>query len=187
MADYYYYSKTSTIVFKDEDGKCFSSNNNGVDWVELFLDLGVGKIRSIYKDPYRGSRIFFVPFDKPKLVYSDDNGENYLSVDVPSPANTVGAPILMTHPGDKNYLLWTGEVSCKGQDLACHTEVYFSTDYGVTWTSLNSYVRQCQFGQTDKFVAPVKDSIFCLGFGITHLILTVCRSAGRRSAIFGHF
>lgn len=49
MKDYFYFNRTSSIVFLSSGGKCFKTMNDGVDWGQLFTDEGV-EIRFDYKE-----------------------------------------------------------------------------------------------------------------------------------------
>lgn len=104
------------------------------------------------------------------MFVSSDGGENYSIINVPLPANGLNAPVLSIHPHLDTHLLWTGETGCEGSIGQCHTETWYSTDTGASWSILDSHTVNCQWGlvwivtliiQTDKFVAPDPLSIFC--------------------------
>jgi uncharacterized membrane protein len=117
------------------------------------------------KDPYHGHRGFFIPTTDLKMFYSPDNGTTLVTVVLPVIANTMGVPVLKTHPFELTHLLFTGMINCNTDDAGdCRTETYYSIDTGATWILLTTYAKSCQFGLTDKFLAPVTNSIFCSGF-----------------------
>lgn len=87
MVDYLYFNRTGTIVYLDEESDCFISKNSGLDW-EPIPNIPEKKIGMILLDPFRGDRIFLLPYDKAFYV-SSDNGASFQKIDTPNSPNGI--------------------------------------------------------------------------------------------------
>lgn len=75
--------------------------------------------------------------------------------------NVFGSTILQINPKNGQMLF----IGSKGCDQAtgeeCYAEAYYSNDMGAQWNSLAKYVRNCVWGNNDKFKGRTDTLIIC--------------------------
>lgn len=141
---------------KVED-KIWLSKDQGKKWEKI---LEGEKIRNIYPHKYFQDMVFFTTHDK-KVIYSVDQGSSFHHFDAPtSPGDSFP---LSFHPDMKDWLIWVGE-NCEdvGGKKSCYPQASISKDRGDNWTTLQRYVKRCEFTGRSDYKFRSSTQIVCL-------------------------
>ncbi|TPX34326.1 hypothetical protein SmJEL517_g02986 [Synchytrium microbalum] len=163
MADYMYFNQSKTVLIRDYAGVVWKSPDQGKSWEHVMTD--VTRFSSMLLDTYRDSRAFFLTAGK-KQYYTKDKGTTFSSFNVPTEANELGVPLLRTHPDEPNWWIWVGSEDCASLDYSskCHTVAYVTWNQGDSWSKIETYVNNCDWGRHKVFKSPTKETIYCQAY-----------------------
>lgn len=141
------FSKPSDLYKSVDFGETFTRINAET------LNTQIRKDNGILKSPVNPDKVILVshtiPFfaTKSGLVMTEDGGESWKKVIVPF---QISGPLLF-HPREENWILARAVINGRA---------FLSTDFGVTWKFLQSYVRSLKWGaRTDKKVEKEENTI----------------------------
>jgi hypothetical protein len=135
--------KDETVIVRTNEG-IFISHDHGKKWEEILKGKGVVVM---YAHQYFKDVVFFITQTK-KVYYSIDRGDNIRSFDAPTPPQDKG-PIMEFHWKHKDWFIWTGAKDCDKADT-CHAEASLTRDRGDEFTTIQRYVRRCEFIKEEK-------------------------------------
>ena len=149
IAEYHYLERSDrspdddeTVVMRTTEGSLHITKDGGKTWKQLFKDE---KITSILPHSFRNDVVFFLTGGK-KVHYTYNRGEHFGHFKAPEiPTEDAKVPKLSFHPNYKDWLIWTGGVSCKSNKGQCHNVAFFSEDRGANWEHRLRYVGKCEF------------------------------------------
>jgi photosystem II stability/assembly factor-like uncharacterized protein len=129
-----------------EDGEVWQSRNEGYSWAQ---PAEGETVLSVYMHAYSNARAYL--FTATKVWVTTDTGRSWHAVELPSPPNGIGVPILHTHPLESDWLIFVGAEYCnsngEGGFSACQAVAYYSTKHGRDWHKFESYVRNCAWAR----------------------------------------
>ncbi|EHL02394.1 putative Vacuolar protein sorting/targeting protein 10 [Glarea lozoyensis 74030] len=147
-----YLERTDVSTQKDEtvivhtDAGFFISHDHGKTWEEILKDKGV---EVMYAHQYFKDVVYFLTRTK-KVYYSIDRGDNIRSFDAPTPPIEKGT-VMEFHWKHKDWFIWMGAKNCGEKDKTnCHAEASVTRDRGDEFTTIQRYVRRCEFVKEEK-------------------------------------
>lgn len=152
-----------TILVRLHDGTIWQSSNEGYTWTE---PKPGERFLMFYLHSFSNDRAYLITTSK-RHYYTTDTGRTWNDFVTPNEPNNFGASILHFHPLNSELLLWTGNSECSGSGMMggpnCHAEALYSSNNGRTWTSIESYVRNCAWAR-DKELKIDSTQIICESF-----------------------
>lgn len=150
IVEYYYLERKKsghgddeTIIMRTDRQETYITVDHGKKWQRV-LDDAKEEIVAIYPHTYFSEVVYLITNSK-KVYYSQNYGKTFHHFDAPEEPNRDRLQILTFHPGEKDWLLWTGGKDCSGVGTDCHSVAHVSRKGGEEWTTLLPYVRKCQF------------------------------------------
>ncbi|KZV85936.1 Oligoxyloglucan reducing end-specific cellobiohydrolase [Exidia glandulosa HHB12029] len=147
-----FFKNSKTILVRLEDGIVWQSSNEGFTWQQM-----EGKWLGFYMHPYSNDRGYLIGAER-KMMYTTNQGRNWVAFTAPAPPNTMRIPVLAFHPKRNDWLIWTGAYGCPGKD--CHARAWYTTNNGREWDSIDTYVRTCSWAR-DKDLKIDEELILC--------------------------
>lgn len=152
-----YFSNSQTILLYLEDSTVWQSSNEGYSWTQL----QAGKeFLGVTMHPYNDERAYLISTER-KIIYTTDTGQSWNEMSLPADPNTLAINLLDFHPTKADWLIFTGSQDCS-ETLSknCHAIAYYSTNHGRSWTQIEKYVRNCQWGR-DTHLEIDETTIIC--------------------------
>ncbi|CAG8513439.1 13693_t:CDS:10 [Funneliformis mosseae] len=161
IANYFYSNESTAILARTMDHTIWRSIDEGYSWNTIVMpDVDV-KVIALVQNSYFSNYVYFITSGK-KHYYTDDFGKTIKSLVVKAEPNGYLAPtILDFHPSEPGYLIYTVGKNCETlYSPNCHTEAYYTRDFGENWDTLDTYVGTCSWARDKNFnVSP--NLIFC--------------------------
>ncbi|KAH7124018.1 vacuolar protein sorting/targeting protein 10 [Dendryphion nanum] len=134
--------KDETIVLLTSELEAHITHDHGKTWKKAVDD----EIVAIFPHAYNNDRVYFLTASE-KVYYSRNRGlDTIKSFEAPRIPNHEHRQYLQFHPHKSDWLIWMGGEHCKKvKDPECHTIASVSTNNGLDWSNLLSYVKKCAF------------------------------------------
>ncbi|KAI0685232.1 Oligoxyloglucan reducing end-specific cellobiohydrolase [Cytidiella melzeri] len=146
VQQYTYFKNSRTILVRLSDHTIWQSSNEGYIWQQV---LPGERFVAFYMHAYSHDRAYLVT-ESTKYYYTTDTGKNWFPLDAPLPPNGFGLAVLHFHPGQSDYLLWSGQRDCVAFGRTCHVEAFYTIDNGRKWYEIDTYVRNCAWARDSE-------------------------------------
>lgn len=168
IIEHIYFSESTNIIVKLQDGHVWRSVSDGVSWSEVGVPDDKAYPNAIFlamaPHNYDKERGFLLTSGQRFLV-STDRGKNWHHVrSAPTPPNSLGIPVLLFHPKYSDWIIWTGYWgNCSSYTSSdCRAVAFYSRDNGNNWHKIDEYVRTCNWAAASaKFKTPDPEGIIC--------------------------
>ncbi|RKP14721.1 hypothetical protein BJ684DRAFT_1825, partial [Piptocephalis cylindrospora] len=166
--DLLYFSKSSAVLMRTQDGSVFASRDEGASW-----QLEIAHFDAILSHPYDPSRAYLLRGEGSKVHYrSEDHGMTLERMEVPGSVSRwvdgVGAGTLSFHTSQPEWLLYMASSAGCDNSMSkedCYGEVHVTRDGGRTWALVGSHVRHCRWAASATFRPRTPDLIICEQWG----------------------
>lgn len=165
--DHAYFPDSPNVLVQIDNGKVWSSINDGLSWNELQVvpDKTYPDARFVTMaiHPYDKTRGYVLTSGQ-RFKTSINSGRTWQEFTAPLPPNGMGIPPLQFHPFKSSWLIWTGS------DGDCHTSTsndcravaWYSINNGEDWRKIDEYVKTCKWAAgSAKFKAADQKAILC--------------------------
>jgi len=152
VLEYYYLEREEsstgddeTIIMRTDRDQVFLTHDHGKNWKQV---LEGEKIEAVYPHRYINDVVYLITRGK-TVHYTTDRGRSFHEFKAPAPPTRDRLPILVFHPTQKNWLIWTGSRDCSlfGD---CENIAFYSTHNGEEWHPLLDSVSKCQFAYHEE-------------------------------------
>ncbi|RIA92294.1 hypothetical protein C1645_765456 [Glomus cerebriforme] len=161
MGFYFYFSKSTTLMFKTADGKVKRSEDEGSTWEDVLSEAG--SIAYMFLHDHDKTRAYFFPDkadgDTYYMWYTTDSGKTFDKTKLEKEPNMLNLQLLDFHPKNNDWLLFMAGTPCPG----CHSVTYFSSDNGKSWKEIETWAEKCIFGKDTEFETD-EDAVFCSSY-----------------------
>lgn len=136
------------ILVRLQDNSIWQSPNEGYTWNQLHPGEA---FVAFYHHKFTDDRAYLITSSQ-KHYYTTDFGKTWFPFTSPTVPNRFGLPVLHFHPGNSEYLIWTGEDGCEGFAENCHMEARYSLKNGREWSLIDTYVRNCAWARDSELL-----------------------------------
>ncbi|KAI0676132.1 Oligoxyloglucan reducing end-specific cellobiohydrolase [Trametes maxima] len=143
VVQYAYFRESTVILVRLQDHSIWQSPNEGYTWNRLQPEE---TFVAFYHHSFSNDRAYLIT-NTNKFYYTTDTGKTWYPMETRTVANTFGLPVLHFHPGNSDYLIWTGQEGCGGFGEICNVQAYYSLKNGRDWTLIDKYVRNCAWAR----------------------------------------
>lgn len=146
-----------TVIMQIDSENVYKTHDQGVSWTKI---LKGEDIVAIMPHRYFSDWIYFLTASNAAFV-SKDRGKTIKEIELPSPPNNMGKPILDFHSSRSSWLLFTGTKGCeKSSGQNCRAVTFYTENGGSTWEVLHDQVDNCQYIGATK-VESDSNLIYC--------------------------
>lgn len=150
-----YFKDSPVLLVRLRNGEVWRSPEHGIHWDRVLADAG--QVWSIVMHEFDNTRAYALLDNG--MHSTEDQGANWQRISVPLPPSHYVPQVLDFHPQERDWLLFIGEA----QESPRHAEVYFSSEHGRNWHSLDMWVNKCIFGRDSKYEIQ-KETVYCAGY-----------------------
>ncbi|KZT68685.1 Oligoxyloglucan reducing end-specific cellobiohydrolase [Daedalea quercina L-15889] len=143
VVQFAYFKESTTILVRLEDFTIWQSSNEGYTWQQVQPDQ---RFVAFYHHAYSNDRAYLVTATN-VYYYTTDTGRTWHHLSAPLPPNNLGLQILHFHPGNSDYLIWSGSDGCVGFGENCNVQAFYTRDHGRNWKFIEKYVRNCAWAR----------------------------------------
>lgn len=155
VAQFTYFQDSSVVLLRLYNGELWRSPDHGMGWERLLRDTD--PVQSFVLHEFDNARAYAIL--KNEIYSTEDRGVTWTRMQVPLPPSRSAEQVLDFHPQERDWLLFIGDALT----MPPHAEVFFSTNHGESWESLDMWVEKCIFGRDPEYEIQ-KETIYCSGY-----------------------
>ncbi|KAK5174485.1 vacuolar protein sorting/targeting protein PEP1 [Saxophila tyrrhenica] len=142
--EYYYLERGESsrgeheaVIMRTDRREAYLTHDHGKKWAPI---VEKDEVVAIYPHQYIHDYVYIIT-PSSTVYYSKDFGKDIHAFEAPTKPNQERLQILVFHPTEPDWLLWTGDRESGGSQTTAHV----STHGGDKWDPLLRSVRKCQF------------------------------------------
>ncbi|GAA6062486.1 hypothetical protein JCM10212_001859 [Sporobolomyces blumeae] len=157
VLDQSYFRDSHSILAFTSKNRVWHSSNEGFSWSEAIPNA---HIVAMTMHAYARGRAYLIT-DSRQVHYTTDQGSSWKQFRAPGDPNGFGIPLLDFHPLRDDWLIWSGQEGCGGDDESkCRAVAWYTKNNGKDWNKVDEYVRVCSWARDKKLKVDEK-IIFC--------------------------